>query len=113
TAEELLPGPESERFAKFVKRAEAEVRQLLEAQTASNRKSVQDAVVSFGEILSSALMAAVLNQHGVEARQVDARRCVITDEEHTSAAPLMPETFARTENELRPLLDNGVVPVLG
>ena len=113
TAEELLPGPESERFAKFVKRAEAEVRQLLEAQTASDRKAVQDAVVSFGEILSSTLMAAVLNQHGVEARQVDARRCIITDEVHTCAAPLLRDTFARTEDELRPLLDRGVVPVLG
>src|SRR5690242_1249117 len=58
-------------------------------------------------------MAAVLNQRGVEARQVDARRCIITDEEHTCATPLLGETFARTENELRPLLKSGVVPVLG
>jgi aspartate kinase len=110
-ADELLERPEH--FADLVKRAETQVREALQTQNSSNRKSVQDAVVSFGEILSSALMAAVLNQHGVEARHVDARRCVITDEEHTSAAPLMPETFARTENELRPLLETGVVPVLG
>jgi aspartate kinase len=110
-ADELLETPEH--FADLVKRAETQVREALQTQNSSNRKSVQDAVVSFGEILSSALMAAVLNQHGVEARHVDARRCVITDEEHTSAAPLMPETFARTENELRPLLETGVVPVLG
>src|SRR6185437_11797535 len=76
-------------------------------------KSVQDAIVAFGEILSSTLMAAVLNQRGVEARQVDARRCIITDEEHTCATPLMRETFARTENELIPLVKSGVVPVLG
>jgi len=110
-ADELLETPQH--FADLVKRAETQVREALQTQNSSNRKSVQDAVVSFGEILSSALMAAVLNQHGVEARQVDARRCVITDEEHTSAAPLMPETFAHTERELRPLLDNGIVPVLG
>ena len=110
-ADELLETPQH--FADLVKRAETQVREALQTQNSSNRKSVQDAVVSFGEILSSALMAAVLNQHGVEARHVDARRCVITDEEHTSAAPLMPETFAHTERELRPLLDNGIVPVLG
>jgi aspartate kinase len=110
-AEELLPGSESERFAEFVKRAEARVRELL--QSDSDRKAVQDAVVSFGEILSSTLMAAVLNQRGVKAQQVDARRCIITDEVHTCAAPLLRETFARTEDELRPLLDRGVVPVLG
>jgi aspartate kinase len=94
-----------------VKRAEAQVHELL--QSDSDRKAVQDAVVSFGEILSSTLMAAVLNQRGVKAQQVDARRCIITDEVHTCAAPLLRETFARTEDELRPLLDRGVVPVLG
>src|SRR5215213_5516077 len=113
TAEQLLRGPELERFVDQVKRAEAQVRELLQTQSPSNRKSVQDAVLSFGEILSSALMAAVLNQRGVDARQVDARRCIITDEEHTSAAPLLRETFARAESELRPLLESGVVPVLG
>src|SRR5215213_4914882 len=109
-AEQLLQGRESERFADLVGSAEAEIRELLQAQKS---KSVQDAVVSFGEILSSALMAAVLSERGVEARQVDARRCIITDEEHTCAAPLMHETFACTQNELRPLVESGVVPVLG
>src|SRR5215207_7592287 len=112
-AEQLLQAPELERFFDLVKRAEAQVLELLHAQIPSARKSVQDAVVSFGEILSSTLTAAVLNQRGVEARQVDARRCIITDEEHTCAVPLMRETFARTENELRPLLEGKVVPVLG
>ena len=112
-AQQLLQGSESERFVDLVERAEAQVRELLQTQNPSNRKSVQDAVVSFGEILSSALTAAVLNQRGVEARQVDARRCIITDEEHTCAVPLMSETFAHTQNELRPLVESGVVPVLG
>ena len=113
TAAQLLQPPELERFADLVKRAEDQVRELLHGQTSSSRKSVQDAVVSFGEILSSALTAAVLNQRGVAARQVDARRCIITDEEHTGAAPLLKETFARTASEVGPLLETGVVPVLG
>lgn len=113
TAEQLLQTPELDRFVDLVKRAEAQVRQLLHSQNPSQTKSVQDAVVSFGEILSSNLTAAVLNERGVEARQFDARRCIITDEDHTCAAPLMKETFARTEHELRPLIESGVVPVLG
>ena len=113
TAAQLLQPLELERFADLVKRAEDQVRELLHGQTSSSRKSVQDAVVSFGEILSSALTAAVLNQRGVAARQVDARRCIITDEEHTGAAPLLKETFARTASEVAPLLETGVVPVLG
>lgn len=110
-AEQLLQQPGSARFADVVNRAEAQVRELLQAHKPS--QSIQDAAVSFGEILSSALMAAVLNQRGVEARQVDARRCIITDDEHASAAPLLRETFTRTRNELRPLVERGVVPVLG
>lgn len=113
TAAELLHGAPLETFAALVKRAESEVRDLLHARNPSNQKRVQDAVVAFGEILSSTLMAGVLNQRGVEARQVDARRCIITDDDHTCAAPLLKETFARTENELRPLLERGIVPVLG
>src|ERR1043165_347864 len=113
TAEQFLQGSELERFAEFVNSAEADVRELLHAQNPSKHKPVQDAVVAFGEILSSTLLAAVLNQRGVEARQVDARRCIITDDQHTCAAPLMRETFTRTEDELRPLVESGVVPVLG
>jgi len=55
----------------------------------------------------------VLNQHGVTARQVDARCCVITNDEHTCAAPLLDKTFSHTRNELLPLIVAGVVPVLG
>jgi len=110
-ARQLLRAPE--RFVDFVKQAETKVGELLQAHDRSKQKSVQDAVVSFGEILSSTLMAAVLSERGVEALQVDARRCIITDEEHTCAAPLMRETFACTQNELRPLVEGGVVPVLG
>ena len=102
-------------FAERLSSAEQEIAELLEtsAQRPSERKRVQDAVVSFGEILSSALLAELLNERGIEARQVDARRCIITDEEFTSATPLMTETFARSKSELLPVIESGVVPVLG
>src|SRR5919205_4672937 len=50
-AEQLLEAPGSERFAELVKNAEAQVRALLQSQNTSNRKAVQDSIVSFGEIL--------------------------------------------------------------
>ena len=106
---------DDEAFAERLNGAEQEIAELLGAlaERPSERKRVQDAVVSFGEVLSSALLAELLNQHGIVARQVDARRCIITDEEHTNAAPLMTETFARSKSELLPLVESGVVPVLG
>ena len=112
-ASELLDNTEA--FAERLSSAEQQLAGLLEefAQQPSERQRLQDAVVSFGEILSSTLLAEVLNQRGIEARQVDARRCIITDDEHTNAAPLMDVTFARSKSELLPIIESGVVPVLG
>ena len=112
-ANELLA--KADEFFVQLHRAADEIVSLLRsfAQKTSEHKSLQDAVVSFGETLSSTLLAAVLNERGTAARQVDARRCVITDDEFTNAAPLMTETFAHTQSQLVPLLNSGVVPVLG
>jgi len=114
-AKELLPDASRAEFLGELNNAADHLSARLPdiAQTPSQRGALQDAVVSFGEILSSTLLAALLNQRGVEARQVDARRCIITDEEYTCATPLMAETLTHSQNELRPLVDRGVVPVLG
>jgi aspartate kinase len=74
---------------------------------------LQDLVVSFGEQLSSRLLACVLEARGVPARQVDARRCVLTDDEHGRATPLKEETERHTRERLEPLIAEGVTPVLG
>jgi aspartate kinase len=74
---------------------------------------LQDLVVSYGEQMSSQLLAAVLRARGLDARQVDARRCIITDDEHGRAAPLKEETERHTRAELEPLVGAGAVPVLG
>ncbi len=114
-AKELLSQSQAEQFIKHVSSAADSVAELLRAiaQNPSQSKVLQDAVVSFGEMLSSTLLAEVLTERGIQARQVDARRCIITNEEHTCAAPLMSETFAASQKELRPLLEANVVPVLG
>ena len=113
-ARELLADGEAEKFVDEVNTAATRIANLLQAgKTESTHKAIQDSVVSFGETLSSALLAAVLNQRGVKAQQVDARRCIITNEEYTCAAPLIAETFAGCQKELRPLVEDNVVPVLG
>ena len=74
---------------------------------------LQDSIVSHGERLASALLAAVLAESGLPARHADARRFVTTDEEHGHAAPLEEETARRTLRELGPLVGRGEIPVLG
>jgi len=114
-AHDLLSNPAREEFLKQLREASDEIADLLKqfAEKPSERKALQDAVVSFGEILSSSLLAAVLDQRHVRARHVDARRCIITDEDHTCAGPLMIESSARAKNELLPVLEEGIVAVMG
>jgi len=81
--------------------------------TRNRRRYFEDAIVSYGEQLSAALLAAVLVENEIPGFYVDARRCVITDDEHGCAAPLIPETFRHTREQLTPLIDAESVPVLG
>jgi aspartokinase len=53
---------------------------------------LKDAVVSYGEQLSSRLLAEVLKARGVNARQFDSRRLVVTDDEFGAAQPMWEET---------------------
>jgi aspartate kinase len=73
----------------------------------------QDYLLGFGENLSSRLVTAVLEQGGVQATHVDARRCIVTDGRHGKAAPVWDVTNQRLQETLAPLLDARRVPVLG
>src|SRR5229473_292016 len=72
-----------------------------------------DHVASFGEVLSSKLVAAALSAHGVEATLVDSRECIVTDDAFTRAVPLFEDTNARLCKAVQPLLEHGRVPVMG
>ncbi len=54
-----------------------------------------DLVMSFGELLSSTLLARFLRSRGVGAKFVDARRMIITDSSHGSAHVDRAETYRR------------------
>ena len=84
-----------------------------ESEQSPRLVALKDSVVSHGEQLSSKLLAAVLCAHGIKSRQVDARRCVITDDEHGRANPLKEETERHTRAELEPLIEACEVPVMG
>ncbi|HSE21711.1 MAG TPA: lysine-sensitive aspartokinase 3 [Pyrinomonadaceae bacterium] len=115
TAQEGLSAALAEAFAKEVDRAANSINGLLKlsAEYPSLRPELHDSIVSCGEILSSTLLAAVLNEVGVTSQQIDARECIITSDDYTCALPLMPETFARARANILPVLDHGAVPVLG
>jgi aspartate kinase len=72
-----------------------------------------DVIAAMGELLSSRLVAAALVAGQVPAEWVDARRAVVTNDDHTRASPLMRETTAALRASVLPAIEAGRVPVLG
>jgi aspartate kinase len=114
-ARELLPAAGGEGFASLLASARAEVAAALEESAGGARPPalLQDRVVSFGEQLSANLLAAVLRARGLDAVYVDARDCVLTDDEHGRAAPVKAETESHTRAAVGPHLAAQRVPVMG
>ena len=83
------------------------------AHEPDRRAALRDEVASYGELLSAPLVTAALASAGVAARHVDSRHCLTTDATHGRANPLLPLAIDRTRAILTPLLDDGLVPVLG
>jgi aspartokinase/homoserine dehydrogenase 1 len=71
-----------------------------------------DLLVSRGERLAAAILAATLSAAGRRAIYVDATEIVVTDGHHGRAAPDIPATRRRAARVLRPLLERGIVPVV-
>lgn len=74
---------------------------------------LKDAIVSYGEQLSSRLLTEVLKAKGINARHADARRLIVTDDEYGAAQPLIDETNDLVRIELEPAIRQGEVPVMG
>jgi aspartate kinase len=71
-----------------------------------------DLVVSFGERLSSRMIAMFYAQKGIGGAHVESRACVLTDAQYGKAAPLEKETNRALERLVRPLLEKQQVPVM-
>jgi aspartate kinase len=72
-----------------------------------------DNVASFGERLSSMIVAPAFVARGLKATLLDARQIIITDAQHMRAVPQVDEINHRLEVKVRPLLADGRVPVMG
>ena len=71
-----------------------------------------DSISSLGERLSAPLVAAALEERGVASKAIDAAELVVTDSAHGAAEPLMDLTRERCQARVRPLLQQGIVPVV-
>ncbi|MEK6399129.1 MAG: lysine-sensitive aspartokinase 3, partial [Terriglobus sp.] len=72
-----------------------------------------DLVVSFGERLSSLIVAQALEHRGISSVHVDARTCIRTDAHFGKAAPLTDETDTATREQLLSIVEANAIPILG
>ena len=73
---------------------------------------IMDAVVSFGERMSSRVVAAAMRQQGINAVAYDANQFIVTDDRYGGASVQWKETQANIENKLLPALESGITPVI-
>ncbi len=71
-----------------------------------------DAISSLGERLSAPMLAGALSELGTPSESVESTELIVTDSSHGGADPRMDRTRERSEARLRPLLAEGVVPVI-
>lgn len=71
-----------------------------------------DAMVSFGEQLSSHILAAVLRERGTRAEAISATELIVTDATFGEAKPVLDLSRARLQARLLPLVECGVIPIL-
>jgi aspartate kinase len=72
-----------------------------------------DALVAMGELASSRIVAAAFASKGIPAVWIDARRVLVTDDEHTAAVPDMDATCVKTTGTVANERAAGRVAVLG
>jgi aspartate kinase len=74
---------------------------------------ISDLIVSFGERVSSRIVTATFCELGIPAAHIDAREVVVTDSSFQRAIPQDTIIEKRCAEKLRPLIDQGSVPVMG
>ncbi len=114
-AQRLLDRGAATGFQTELDEARSEIDRLLGRVSRDRAAAPQlrDEVVSYGERLSSSLLAQVLAARGLPASWVDARRCIVTNDTAVRAEPDLPETDRRTRAVLGPLVAAARIPVLG
>ena len=71
-----------------------------------------DRILSYGELLSSAIVAGALAERNIATRLLDAREFLITDDSYGSASPLLEIANQKIRDTITPVLASGGVPII-
>ncbi|MBI2431133.1 MAG: aspartate kinase [Candidatus Levybacteria bacterium] len=94
----------------YVDRKIIEVQKLMGKKR--KNKAFLDKLVSYGEILSSYIVAETLRLHGIPASQIVATELIVTDDNFGSAEFLLEPTQKNINQKLKPLIEKGIVAVI-
>lgn len=72
----------------------------------------QDWIVSFGERMSSVLVAAAIQDSGFDATSIPADELIVTDDSFGNASPLLDATRQKASQRIAPLLEQGTIPIV-
>jgi aspartate kinase len=115
TVERLLsPGPTRLEVGGFIEDKLNELERFLRSIAMLGELTARgrDVIVSFGETLSSTLLAARLRQIGFPSEAVSATQLIITDDNFGEAGVLFPQTQEKINNNLKPKIERGMIPVV-
>jgi len=113
-AARLVREQDQQQLDEFLESQFCELHGLLDGlfESAEFTPQAKDAISSFGERLSSVIVAMALRKSGISTMHFDSRMLVRTDKQHVQATPLLKETYANVR-EVVGSVGGGVVPVLG
>ena len=114
-SEHFLSDEAQKSFAVEIEKSKRELSEILERVSRRSLpvQLLKDGIVAYGELLSSRLLTEVLRSKNINARFADARRLIVTDDEHGAANPIWEETERIVNLELNSIIEKGEVPVLG
>lgn len=110
---ELWEGEPPVDLQQFIEALSTQIDMLLRGVSLLRELSARsrDAIVSFGELLSSKIVAALLQTQGTPATWLDVRRLMRTDARFGGAEPQTGEIATLARTELMPLMGAGLVVV--
>src|SRR5260370_28477016 len=114
-ATELLGGKESAKLAPKLEALFSDLENFLRGLAAVRELTHRgsDYWLSFGELLSSLIVADAFAVRSLNAVGVDSRQCLVTDSSHTRALPQMAETRERCKKKIVPIVSKKRIAVMG
>ena len=114
-ADLLSAGPELDDVQAELSASFDELAHLAEALSTLGHATPRsrDAIAAMGEMLSSVLVVAAFRERGIPAEHVDATTVMITSDQFEKADPRQDRIAEAAQRILRPLVEQGRVPVVG